>query len=59
MTENEIRQIDEASTAISRTIPSMLWNFYQALIVQGFDEAQSLELTKTYLGETLNGNKNL
>lgn len=57
MNEDDIRNIDEASTAIVRVVPSMLWNFREELIAQGFNEHDSLELTKKYLGVALGGHK--
>ncbi len=49
MKENDLREFDECATAITRTMPSFLWNFYKALVNEGFTIEQSLELTKAYM----------
>ena len=49
MTEDHIRDFDESSTEILRTIPGFLWSFHKELENQGFSGNQALELTKEYL----------
>ncbi len=51
MDEDAIREFDEATTALVRTMPGFLWSFYAALMQEGFTPVQSLELTKEYLAK--------
>ena len=45
MNEDDIRQFDEGTTEIVRTIPGFLWAFYEALEKEGFSKVQALDLT--------------
>ncbi len=47
--ENSIRQFDESATALVRTMPNFLWNFYNSLVKEGFSSEQAMTLTTKYL----------
>jgi len=45
MEEKELSDLDQIITDMNRTIPSLLWNFYQSLMKEGFSEEQAMTLT--------------
>lgn len=56
VTENDIREFDEAMTGLVRTMPTLLWSMFIELQGQGFTESQALELTKEYIKAFCKGN---
>jgi hypothetical protein len=54
MDPKKVAEYDQASKLLVESIPPMAYALYESFIKEGFTEAQSFELCKTWLISTLN-----
>ncbi len=53
MTPAQQAKVDQAIAEFAEFMPSVCWQMYSGLLAQGFSDAQSLELVKTYVLATM------
>lgn len=57
MTPKEQAEFDQNQASLMAVLPSMIWQFFNKLKEEGFNESQALILASTYLQNILNGPK--
>lgn len=53
----EMAAMDQAGAAVSQTLPPILHGFYAALLSQGFEVDQALQLTESLMLKLLTPNR--